>query len=732
MNCNTPTCQIDGKISPERPDGTPMTRGAGVPDDTDAGCTDRGPMRGDRRGRSERRSGTPATSVRITVDTPPPPGRIVAVGRQPMPEQPGRPQPAMEVVPRRSQPEGAVPEPAPEPAPRRPVQTDGIPKGGASGPAPLPAVTVDEGTATGGKRPGAVVVVEGSALGNRNSPGRVGIDTQILDGKGGAPDTYRDPGAGKGQGDGGGSLGSLTMVSRPDGTVSTMLSELSAATPSIDAVKAAGALPSPDDCYRTYLQLPPELQARIITTGTLGRYGFAQAVARDIRTGSTTAAKTGADWLFTTFPRNALPVAEFCAAVSYAGPAPAGYAARPSPLFVAPAQLYAGDPWMTRASGALAPPAAVAVMQGPDGWSPRGFTPDLFAFATAPAGGFALIDDTTAQQVFALLSPAAQQEVLRSAFAGEAYPSALADVLARGATHVDGIPVADLLIAHMGARYPEDSPRRVLFRLAVQDAQRATRPAGNVESRPGATTPAPGAVVRTATVQSGGGGANKAGGTAQTITAATPGTASSTAASASGATSEFLAAAGLNSAQWAAIMRDRPEVGAQLLREYQNRPNTFAQVAGTVLQAVNAIILGVHQGAVDDLAATNAAYAHQQALAQLALQRDQNAQQTAIALANAQAQQAAAAQQALAAAPAQPAPIVYQQPAPQPPAVTPPQPQGMGTGTMVAIGVGVLALVGGGAYLLTTRKRKSNGKPNRGRSRRAAKRNRRRGRTGSR
>ena len=737
-NCNTPTCLIDGKITPERPDGSPMTRGAGAPDDADAGCTDRGPARGDRRGRGDRRAGTPPTSVRIAVDTPPPPGRIVPIARQPAPEQPGRPQPAMEVVPRRTQPEGVVP----EPAPRRPVQTDGIPttggKGGGGGPAPLSADAVDPGAAAGGKRPGAVVVVEGSAIGNRNSPGRVAVDTkgETLDGKGGggATDAYRDPGAGKGQGDGGGSLGSLTMVMRPDGNVSTMLSELTAANPTLnlDAVKAAGAVASPDACYRTYLQLPPELQARIITAGTLGRYGFAQAVARDIRTGSTTAAKTGADWLFTTFPRDALPVAEFCTAVAYAGPAPAGYAARPAPLAVAPAQLYAGDPWMTRAAGALAPPAAVAVMQSPDGWTRAGFSPDVFAFA--PAGGFAIIDDGTAQQVFALLPPAAQIEVLRgAAFAGEAYPAALADVLARGASLVDGVPVADLLAAHMGARYPEDSPRRVLFRFAVQDAQRATRPAGNVESRPGATTtttPAPSSVVRTTTATPTttirtGGGDNKSGGTAQTITAATPGAAggSGAGASAAGASSEFLAAAGLNSAQWAAIMRDRPEVGAQLLREYQNRPNTFAQVAGTVLQAVNAIILGVHQGAVDDLAATNASYAHQQAMAQLALQRDQNQQQSAIALANAQAQQAAAAaQQAL--VPGQiapPAPIVYQQPAPPAPQQQPAT--GMGTGTMVALGVGFLALLGGGAYFFTRKQRKANRRP-----RRAAKRNRRRGR----
>ena len=423
--------------------------------------------------------------------------------------------------------------------------------------------------------------------------------------------------------------------------------------------KPAGALASADDCYRAFMGLPPDKQAAILTAGILGRYGMCHAVARDVLSFAPGAARAGADWLFTSFPRNSPEIAQFCSGVQFIAPA-SGYYAAP----------------------AGAPSAYNLVANGnSDRWTPafKAGRAEFMQRHFNAAGEIALIDYPAAQQLFAVLPTAAQIDVLSgSAFERDPYAPVLAHALEIGQAAIDGVSIADLLAGHM-AQFTVDDPRLVLFRLAVQDAQR----------NPAVMAPA-GMIFRT----------RSAGDVTPPRTAATAATPAATPPTA--APSEFLAAMGITPAQWSSMLAAHPDTAAQLFREFQTRPSTFQQVSQAALTAIGVIITGVHQGRVDDLAATSAAYQHQEAMANIAYQREQAAQAAEISRIN-----AASAQQQPAPAPA-PAPVMMQQyPLTQP---APQQQQqgsassGLSTATMAYIALAVAA-VGGGAYFFMRRKK---------------------------
>jgi hypothetical protein len=69
------------------------------------------------------------------------------------------------------------------------------------------------------------------------------------------------------------------------------------------------------------------------------------------------------------------------------------------------------------------------------------------------------------------------------------------------------------------------------------------------------------------------------------------------------------------------------------MSEYNARPSTFSQVSQTILQAADRVLQGVHQSAVDDLAAQRAAADHAQAMARIALERENARTERAMALA---------------------------------------------------------------------------------------------------
>ena len=426
-----------------------------------------------------------------------------------------------------------------------------------------------------------------------------------------------------------------------------------------------------DDCYRAFLALPTEVQLRVLTSGTLARYELMQAVVRDAMSGDPQATRVGADWLFGSFQRNSSEVRQFCTAV---------------------ASLAAHEVL----------PAGSVVLAGAtaDRWTRAyGDARSAFAHEFNPAGELALIDSNSALQLFAVLPASYQAAILRgSAFLGDPYALALANALAGPGT-IDGVLVSDLLAGHMAPLLFGD-PRKVLFQLAVQDAIRgdAIAPAGFIRPAGNPPAPAPAPAPRPPAPRPP---------KPRPPAAPTPTPAA--------APAEFLAASGLTGAQWSQLLSGHPDVAAQLWREFQARPSTFVSVSAAALQAIGVIITGIHQGRVDDLAASNAQYAHQQAMAQLAAGRTASTDSAEIARLQAAAN---ATQQTVQQFQTQQTPQTPQTP-----------PTGI-TATQVGIGALLLAVIGGGAYLLTRRKhngrprrsRKHNGRPRRshGRARRAA------------
>lgn len=289
--------------------------------------------------------------------------------------------------------------------------------------------------------------------------------------------------------------------------------------------------------------------------------------------------------------------------------------------------------------------------------------------AVAPSGAplvasGPVLNDTDARAIFASLSPGAQIAVLRGlAFRGDAYASSLANALAQGRVEVDGFPITTLLFAHVDRAYPaRNDPRRILFAYSTGLAARSegllVTPAGDPPATPAATTPTPPV-----------------------------------------APADFLAAAGINADQWSQILARSPETAAQMWTEYQRRPSTFAQVSRLILDAADAVLRGLHQSATDQLAAQQAQYAHQQAMATAGVQQAQANANTA--------------QQLLGLTAAQPTTQTTTVPFVAQPAPTQAPSEPMSTGTKVAIGGAAVAALGGLAYVATRPKRKSNSKQGR-------------------
>ncbi len=301
--------------------------------------------------------------------------------------------------------------------------------------------------------------------------------------------------------------------------------------------------------------------------------------------------------------------------------------------------------------------------------------------AGAPASAALFLSDADAERAFAALPVADQAYILRgTAFRGLAYPAALADALSQGATEINGVTIPTLVSGFLSARIVPSDARRTLWRAAVTDAAYRNRflsPAGvtaaDAPRAPAPATPKPGTTTRT--------------GTTTTTRPATGGTQGRPGTPATPDATQI--PPGFTAAQWADIVHNHPDVAAQLVTALANQPSTFTQVATQLLAATNTVLTGIHQGETDALAQQNAQYAHQQALAQIALQRDQ-----------AQAQRAQQALDPTLPAPA-PAPVQYVQ---APPASTPPaDDKGLSTGAMVGIGGGVLAVGVLGAVALSKR-----------------------------
>lgn len=349
-NCNTPTCQINGKIDPLNPDGSPLV----VPDGANGksyGCTGRG--RGGNR--SGRRTGhvvgaptlpgvgvapalpgqpalpsmpaAPTTTLALPVAPFSMPTANNALPVRPMgngyPAQPsfveGVPIGAIPTVPgllgkssttltgRPAQPSfGTPPPPAPFPMPKQEVPSFLL---NPAVRANQPAMPVQDKPAMAPVRAPAMV----GGLDLLEPP--VPATTLKLPVTPAMPSMPAPPPAPQ-----------APSVTGPDSAPSLFLDpkEKLALAP-----RPAGALPpSADECYRNFFALPLYDQARVFEDGRLGSYEFAQAVASDLRRGITASGKIGADWVFKSFPRTSVEVADFCAMVAAAAPrssaAPAG------------------------------------------------------------------------------------------------------------------------------------------------------------------------------------------------------------------------------------------------------------------------------------------------------------------------------------------------------------------------------------------------------------------------
>ena len=620
-NCNTPTCAIDGKVNPLGPDGLPLDLNPAAINADP--CGERG-RRGERKNNRENPvAKEPRRDVRFGDD---PDGITV--------ERPTAPVASMSAVPAQT---------------LVPAQTMAVVP--AQQPAPVSARPLAPVLRPRAVKPGEVVRVQPAPAPQYFDANRGGSTVTLARAGESAAVVRVQP----------------TSVTTPTRTVAAPTDEeLARMTPKEREVylsraryaasqRNAGAVSalSADDCYRIFLDLAPPAQAAVLTAGILGRYGMTQAVARDISTGAVDAAKIGADWLFASFARDSAEMAQFCEGVSLEAP---------------PA-----------AAGSL------IAFQGADQWT-RQYRTDQRNFDRrfSSAGELALIDYATAIQLFALLPVDQQASVLSgSAFGDDPYAPALVNAL-MGTGLIDGVSVSDLLAAHM-TQFASDDPHRVLFALAVQDAQlhAPQTSAGDILAPAGVIAVAPRTPARAGTAR-----------TAAPPVAAVP--------------SEFLRASGLTAASYASLLARHPDVALQLFHEFEQRPSTFTTVATAALQAIGVVINAVHQGRVDDLSASNAAYLHAQAMQEVNFRIQQSRDSVEIARLQGQAT-------ALAATPPQQfQQQQFQQQFPQQQNPNPQQQNGQGnqpwTTSEMALGALVLVALVGGAYFFTKSKPKSNGR----------------------
>lgn len=294
-------------------------------------------------------------------------------------------------------------------------------------------------------------------------------------------------------------------------------------------------------------------------------------------------------------------------------------------------------------------------------WTQQGLPEQIPGFA--PAG--AALDHDGYLDVFVQLPAEAQANVLTSLAFGQGevrdpYAHFLAGLLRRGELMFNGEPVAELAVSHIKnfANRAQAPSARGLIDLAIMQegtaygfvapSNNGFAPAGN--AAPQANQPPP----------------------------------------------------GFTPEQWGALLAQNPEVAARLWTEFQQRPSTFSQVSGSIMQAANVVLSQLNASRAAALEERRADFAHQQAMARIQIDRENAAaQRLATTAAPALDPGAVAAQIA--------AITAAQQPQQQPPADT----SGMSTGAMAALGLGVVAIGGGGLYLATrkggSRSARSNG-----------------------
>lgn len=303
--------------------------------------------------------------------------------------------------------------------------------------------------------------------------------------------------------------------------------------------------------------------------------------------------------------------------------------------------------------GGCMTPAGQVMQNGSRFWQNSGFGQQIPGFS--PAG--AAVDHDGFLDLFVQLPADAQAAVLTSPAFGqgeirEPYAHFLAGLLRRGETMFNDVPVVDLAVSHIKnfASRAQAPTARALIDVAIRQeatsrgfvapANNGFAPAG--DPAPQANQPPP----------------------------------------------------GFTSAQWGELLRTNPEVAQRMWTEYQQRPSTFSQVSGTILQGANLVLSQLNASRASSLEERRADYAHQQAMARIRIDSENAAAQR---LANQSQPQMTMT-----------APLTVQQPAPPPapPAAPPPADQSAGrlsTSAMAAIGIGVVALGGGGIYLATRR-----------------------------
>ena len=410
-SCNTLTCQIDGKANPVNPDGSPLVRSQPAPDSRCA-RTGRGGSRSGRSFGGSGRSPGPSTGMSIPfqpeLPSMPSPSQVPLPARQPTP-------PTSQTFTPQTPPMGSsIPAPSKDTSlvrvPMTPMGTPmGQPVGGMTPaqiitpppaqifvppvipPAPIvvpvkPNFTVTPTPTPSQPAPTPTVPDLGDLCANPALAGtelcrRAGDGTLNL-----SPECLAILRAGLAAGQRVEDLrqnelcASFAELLVPAAGTSSSLAPAAADKALADAsVKSAGAVM--DACYGRFLTLPAATQARILEDGAHGAYGHCQQAAAAIRAGHPGAARAAVDWLYQSFPRNARPLADFCAAVVGAAPiraagAPAIHDTRGyvSP-YMAPARSSLARPsgWVTPAGDP--PPAdmtfTLSETQGaqPDPWA---------------------------------------------------------------------------------------------------------------------------------------------------------------------------------------------------------------------------------------------------------------------------------------------------------------------------------------------------------------------------
>lgn len=350
--CNTLTCQIDGKANPVNPDGSPLTPSV-LTSDSRCARTGRGGSRSGRsfgsspRGPSTGRStpfqpelpstpsqvplpvrqpasptsqvftpqhppvasSVPAPSmdtslVRVPVTPPgPPPGQTVGVVPTPM-VPPKAPPPTSSMVP--------IPSPMPPAKVVVPVSTISVVT--PTGPLRVPSMPAPTPSVPGLGDLCANPVLAGTELCRRAGDGTLNLSPEclaILRAALAAGQRVEDLRQNE-------LCASFAELLVPAAVAALAPVAADKALADAAAVKSAGAVM--DACYARFLTLPPAMQARVLEDGAHGAYGHCQQAAAAIRAGHPGAARAAVDWLYRSFPRNARPLADFCAAVVHAMP----------------------------------------------------------------------------------------------------------------------------------------------------------------------------------------------------------------------------------------------------------------------------------------------------------------------------------------------------------------------------------------------------------------------------